>query len=136
MYSTKMPIPSIETSQFHEDAAGGHARGEKPPRNDLPVLAAFYYLKNFELVLAAIESRYSDLLLEDELRFIALFRRLPMESRALLVCMVMRRGELFRAGKLKYIEIGETRAAAVPLIEAGWVSDRPLLRFEDVHGIL
>jgi hypothetical protein len=133
---TVLAMRSLETGQPRANSAGRHARVEKPPRSDLPVLAPFYYLKNFELVLATIESRYSDLLLEEELRFIAQFRRMPMESQALLVRMVMRRGELFRSGKLNYSEIGETRMAAAPLIEAGWVSDRPLLRFEEVHGIL
>jgi hypothetical protein len=136
MYSMQMSMRSLETNQLHEDLAGRDPPMEKPSRRGLPVLAAFYYLKNFELVLSAIESRYMDLLLEDESRFIAQFRRLPMESRALLVRMVMRRGELFRAGKLHYAEIGETRTAAAPLIEMGCVSDRPLLRFEEAHGLL
>jgi VRR-NUC domain/Fanconi anemia-associated nuclease SAP domain len=97
----------------------------------LPVLAPFYYLKNFELVLSTIESRYSDLLLEEESRLIQGFVRLPLVSRALLTRMVMRSGNLFRASKLHYAEIGETRAAAEPLIESGWVSDRPALKLAE-----
>ena len=102
----------------------------------LPVLAPFYYLKNFELVLQTIETRYTDLLLEKELRFITDFPQLPLASRALLTRMVMRRGNLFRASKLNYAEIGETRAAVAALIEAGWVSDRPLLSIRELHGLL
>jgi VRR-NUC domain len=93
-----------------------------------PELAPFYYLNNFELVLSSIESRYPDLLLKDELRFIEEFSQLPLVSRALLVRMVMRRGDVFRASRLDYAEIGETREAAAPLIESGWVSDRPMLK--------
>jgi hypothetical protein len=113
------------------DAESGDFGGTRRPE-----LAPFYYLKNFELVLSTIESRYSDLLLEDELRFIKEFPQLPLVSRAVLVRMVMRRGSLFRASKLKYAEIGETRAAAASLIDSGWVSDRPLLKFEDLHWLL
>ena len=97
----------------------------------LPVLAPFYYLKNFELVLSTIEARYSDLLLEEESRLIQEFVQLPLVSRALLTRMVMRSGNLFRASKLHYAEIGETRAAAEPLIEAEWVSDRPALKLAE-----
>jgi hypothetical protein len=75
--------------------------------NGLPLLEPFYYLKNFELVLTTILERYSDLLLEEELRFITEFPQLPLASRALLTRMVMRRGDLFRASKLHYAEIGE-----------------------------
>lgn len=102
----------------------------------MPELEPFYYLKNFELVLSTIESSYSDLLLEEELRFISGFVRLPLASRALLTRMVMRRGDLFRASKLNYAEIGETRAAAAPLIEAGWVSDRPALKLGELARLV
>jgi Fanconi-associated nuclease 1-like protein/VRR-NUC domain-containing protein/Fanconi anemia protein nuclease-like protein len=104
--------------------------------NAVPVLAPFYYLKNFELVLATILVRYADLLAEDESQFITEFPRLPLSSRALLARMIMRSGDLFRLSKLNYAEIGATRAAAAPLIEAGWVSDRPILRMEQLQGLL
>ena len=104
--------------------------------NGSPILAPFYYLKNFELVLSTIVDRYSDLLLEDELQFINEFPQQPLESRALLVRMVMRRGDMFRAGKLRYAEIGETGPAAAALIAAGWVSDCPLMTIRHLHGLL
>jgi len=116
--------------------AFANARVEEPARSGLPVLEPFYYLKNFELVLTTILSRYSDLLLEDESHFITQFPQLPLESRALLTRMVMRRGNLFRASKLSYAEIGETRIAAAPLIEAGWVSDRPFLGIDQLCGLV
>jgi hypothetical protein len=105
-------------------------------RSTLPTLEPFYYLKNFELVLSTILSRYADLLAADELRFISEFPQAPQSSRALLARIVMRRGDLFRASKLNYPEIGDTRAAAAPLIEAGWLTDRPMLYVEKLQSVL
>jgi hypothetical protein len=131
-----MLMRTAQTGHF-EESRSRDARVEEPPaRSGLPLLEPLYYLKNFELVLATIESRYSDLLLAEESRFVSEFPRLPLESRALLVRMVMRRGELFRQAKLNYAETGETRAAAAPLIALKWVSDRPLLKFDELHGIV
>jgi hypothetical protein len=127
--------PSHLSDESRDNEATPNGRVSTRGRR-FPELAPFYYLKNFELVLTTILSRYSDLLLEGELRFITGFPQLPLASRALLTRMVMRRGDLFRARKLEYAEIGETRAAAAALIEAGWVSDRPSLSIRDLHGLL
>jgi len=113
MYSTR--VRTLHTSLLGDE----FRRSELEP---------FYYLKNFELVLTTILERYSDLLLEEESRFIREFPQLPLASRALLTRMVMRSGDLFRASKVHYAEIGETRAAAEPLITLKWVSDRPALK--------
>jgi VRR-NUC domain len=104
-------------------------------RRELPMLEPFYYLQNFELVLATILERYTDLLLESERSFMNSFREAPRASRALLVRMVMRRGDLFRVSKLKYSEIGDTALAARPLIQAGWVDDHPKLSVEQLRGV-
>jgi hypothetical protein len=96
----------------------------------------FYYLDNFQTVLSWIVERYSDLLSDEEHIFIARFRALPPASRALLVRMVMRKGDLFRASKLKYDEIGCTHNAAQQLIAEGWVDDQPLLTLEQLFGML
>lgn len=96
----------------------------------------FYYLANFETVLAWITERYADLLSDDERDFIAHFAVLPKASRALMVRMVMRKGELFRASKLNYEEIGDTREAARPLAALGWIDDDPLLTLEQLFGLL
>ena len=103
---------------------------------DIPRLEPCYYLDNFAAVLATIRSRYADLLAPEELRFITQFPELPRNARSLLARMVMRRGELFRASRLQYVEIGDARAAAVPLIDAGWLTDRPLLCVEQLQSIL
>jgi hypothetical protein len=132
MYS--MLVSRAQITQLSDESPDSlpHLR----PQNAAPALEPFYYVKNFELVLETVLSRYSDLLLEDELQFANEFPRLPLSSRALLARMVMRSGDLFRLSKLNYAEIGETRSAAVPLVEAGWVSDRPHLRIDELFGIL
>jgi hypothetical protein len=85
----------------------------------------FYYLSNFERALAWIAERYDDLLSDGEQAFLAAFlhdgARLPKASRALLVRMLMRKGTLFRAGRLAYGEIGSPVQAAAPLAALGWV---------------
>src|SRR5580698_1543836 len=96
----------------------------------------FYYLTNFEAVLSALLERYSDLMSAEERRFISHFGALPKVSRALLVRMIMRKGELFRAAKLRYVEIGETGAAAAALVEAGWVDACPPLSLVQLQGLL
>lgn len=96
----------------------------------------FYYLDNFQQVIGWISERYSNLLSAEEQAFIERFSVLPQASRALLVRMVMRKGELFRASKLQYAEIGCPRAAALPLAEHGWIDARPLLSLDQVFSLL
>ncbi len=63
----------------------------------------------------------------DDLQFLTDFRQLPQAAQALLVRMVMRRGPWFRASKLAYDEIPDTRDAAAPLLSRGWLcADAPL----------
>lgn len=92
----------------------------------------FYYLTNFRFVLAWVGERHADLLDHDELAFLSRFDRLPRASQALLTRMVMRKGELFRLGKLRYDEIGDTAAALAPLMAIGWVDDAPILSAEEL----
>jgi hypothetical protein len=137
MYSTL--VRALNPSHLSDESRDREATPNEPVSTGgrrFPELVPFYYLKNFELVLSTIELRYSDLLLEDELRFITQFPLLALESRALLVRMVMRRGELFRQAKLNYAEIGETVTAAAPLIMLKWVTDRPLMTIRHLHGLL
>ncbi|MFZ6722534.1 VRR-NUC domain-containing protein [Undibacterium sp. Ji49W] len=92
----------------------------------------FYYLENFQTVLDWVAERYADLLVADEQDFISQFPRLPQASRALYVRMVMRKGYVFRASKLNYAEIGDTRAAMQALVDVGWVQSDPAL---DIAGL-
>jgi hypothetical protein len=99
-------------------------------------LEPFYYLNNYLLVLNSLRERYADLLTAEELRFIADFRALPRNARALLVRMVMRCGVLFRHSRLAYSEIGDTSLAAEPLLKAGWLDARPNLDLEQLQSPL
>lgn len=96
----------------------------------------FYYLENFQRVLDWIAQRYSDLLTDDERSFIEQFPALPQASRALLVRMVMRKGQVFRSGKLRYAEIGCPDAAAKPLLALGWVAHNPPLDVVQLFALL
>jgi len=87
----------------------------------------FYYLQHFEQVLSWVTSRHGDLLNGEEHAFVSAFDALPRPSRALLVRMVTRKGEHFRADKLTYPEIGDAVSAAAPLIDHGWLEPTPLL---------
>ncbi|MFE8071483.1 VRR-NUC domain-containing protein [Marinobacteraceae bacterium S3BR75-40.1] len=91
-----------------------------------------YYLANFHQVLDWLEQRYRDLLTTEELAFLYGFRQVPLPSQALLVRMVMRQGELFRHSRLNYDEIGCTDTAMAPLVQAGWVDDRPRLSVKEL----
>ena len=101
-----------------------------------PLDDPFYYLNNFMQVLDWLELRYADVLSVDEQRFIATFKVLPRESRALLVRMVMRKGIHFRASKLVYTEIGDVQAAVGPLLELGWVDERMPVPVETLFEVL
>ena len=96
----------------------------------------FYYLDNFRTVVESVRARYRHLLSEDEQRFVDGFGALPQASQALLVRMVMRKGELFRLSKLKYDEIGCARGAATVLCDAGWLDAQPVIGIEQLFGLL
>ncbi|MGK5079073.1 VRR-NUC domain-containing protein [Janthinobacterium sp. HLX7-2] len=95
-----------------------------------------YYLDNFQGVLSWINARYADLLSVEETQFITEFGQLPQPSRALFVRLVMRKGCLFRASKLNYPEIGDTRAAALPLLASGWVVADPAISLAELFDLL
>lgn len=101
-----------------------------------PLDPSLYYLTNFHRALDWIDERYADLLDAEEARFIADFRQLPLPSQALLVRLVMRKGPHFRAGKLRYAEIGDIPQAAAPLLALGWLSDEQPLALEELLPLL
>ncbi|WP_447045302.1 VRR-NUC domain-containing protein [Vreelandella sp. H-I2] len=96
----------------------------------------FYYLTNFRFVLTWVGERHADLLSVDERDFIDQFDSLPRESQALLVRMVMRKGELFRLSKLRYAEIGDSAHAMAPLIALGWVDSDPVISIDELFNQL
>ena len=97
---------------------------------------AFYYLDNFQNVLDWIGERYRDLLTDEEQSFIAAFPALPQPARALFVRMVMRKGELFRASKMNYAEIGCPVEAAQHLLPTGWIERDPVLSLDELFELL
>jgi VRR-NUC domain-containing protein/Fanconi-associated nuclease 1-like protein len=96
----------------------------------------YYYLENFQVALEWLRGRYHDLLSLEEQQFIDAFSRLPVESAALVVRMIMRQGDLFRTSKLNYPEIGCPLRAAVPLIELSWLDPDPPLSFPHLYRLL
>lgn len=87
----------------------------------------FYYLVNFQRVLTWLSGRYADLLDAQEQAFITSFQAAPQAAQALLVRMVMRKGEFFRESRLQYAEIGCPHLAATALLAHGWVQvDGPM----------
>ncbi|GGP24387.1 VRR-NUC domain-containing protein [Silvimonas amylolytica] len=95
----------------------------------------FYYLNNFRLVLDWVGARYDDLLNDDERTFLRGFAALPEAAQALLVRMVMRKGVLFRASKLDYAEIGDTRDAVAPLLTQGWITATPRFSVDQLFAL-
>jgi tetratricopeptide (TPR) repeat protein len=104
--------------------------------NTSPLENPFYYLDNFVQALDWIAQRYDDVLNDEERQFIALFATLPKAAQALLVRMVMRKGLLFRASKLDYPEIGDTRQAATALLAHGWIDASPPLSLAQLFTVL
>ena len=96
----------------------------------------FYYLDNFQSVLDWIGGRYRDLLTDAEQAFIAAFPALPQPARALFVRMVMRKGNLFRASKMNYAEIGCPVEAAQHLLPTGWIELDPVLSLDELFDLL
>ncbi|MDX1466949.1 MAG: VRR-NUC domain-containing protein, partial [Halomonas sp.] len=91
-----------------------------------------YYLANFRFVLEWVVERHGDLLSDAEHALVGRIAALPEAAQALLVRMVMRKGEHFRTARLDYPEIGDTEAALAPLVEAGLVEADPLLDLESL----
>ena len=95
-----------------------------------------YYLHNFRQVLQWVEHRYADLLDAQELAFLQAFTALEQPAQALMVRMVMRKGELFRSDRLDYAEIGDTVRALQPLQALGWVREPEQLSLEQLFALL
>ena len=96
----------------------------------------YYYLENFTVALDWLRSRYKELLAREEQQFMADFARLSVASAALVVRMIMRKGDLFRTSKLDYAEIGCPRQAAAPLIDLGWLDPHPDVSFPNLCRLL
>jgi hypothetical protein len=98
--------------------------------------SGLYYLDHFRFALRWLDDRYEDLLSAREREFIHEFAVLPRSSQALLVRLIMRRGQRFRASKINYLEIGSIARACGPLIELQWIDPRPLLSIEELARLV
>ena len=85
-----------------------------------PELASDYYLGNFELLLEGC-SRYLDILPDELTKLRSAYLGCSKVSRMLLVRLLSRKGEWFRADKLNYPEIGELTPAIRGLKLAGLI---------------
>ena len=95
-----------------------------------------YYLANFRKALDWLDTHHRDLMDDAELAFVANFLQLPLPSQALLVRLVMRKGVHFRAGKLRYVEIGDIATAAGALLASGWLIEHAALTFDELGALL
>lgn len=95
-----------------------------------------YYLANFRKALDWLDTHHRDLMDDAELAFVANFLQLPLPSQALLVRLVMRKGVHFRAGKLRYAEIGDIATAASALLASGWLIEHAALTFDKLGALL
>jgi hypothetical protein len=111
---------------------------EDSPLHGSPASTAepFYYLHNFTTVVDWVLAHHRDLLLPDEIERAECFRLLPLEARALLVRMIMRKGPLFRASRLRYDEIGPVDVAMAPLIAQGWIEVDGALDLKGLFAVL
>jgi hypothetical protein len=72
----------------------------------------------------------------EEQAFIDQFEALPSSSQALLVRLMMRKGEVFRSSKLNYPEIGAIQEAMPPLVALNWVDPSPVLDISALFSLL
>ena len=95
-----------------------------------------YYLENMETVVAWVANHHADLLSASENARLSEFFELPRPARALLTRMVMRSGDLFRADKLNYPELGSPECDALKkLVAAAWLDAAPLLTLDDLFRL-
>ena len=97
--------------------------------------SGLYYLFNFRSALHWLRDRYADLLPEAESLFIEDFGALPLVSQALLVRLVMRKGQHFRASRISYVEIGSIARAVGPLVSLQWVDPNPVLNLDELFKL-
>ncbi|HEA53626.1 MAG TPA: VRR-NUC domain-containing protein [Marinobacter antarcticus] len=89
-----------------------------------------------ETVVAWVTNHHADLLLRPEYIYLRDFFELSRPARALLTRMVMRAGDLFRADKLNYPELGRPVADALEELRAAdWLDTAPLLTLDELFRL-
>lgn len=90
-----------------------------------PLDDPLYYLRNAQQIIQLCLDHYADLLDPDEILSLQRLLSLDTSEQALLIRMVMRKGELFREDKLLYSEVPDLQQAVLILTEAGFVDNQP-----------
>ena len=107
---------------------------KSPIRADLT--DPLYYLRNAQTLIDWVTERHRALLNRDELRQLEHFNNMPEPAQALLIRMVMRRGEHFRTDQLNYPELPELDPLLVMLADVRLVSLDPPLDAEELFPLL
>ncbi|RYY01622.1 MAG: VRR-NUC domain-containing protein [Gammaproteobacteria bacterium] len=101
-----------------------------------PEIAPDYYLTNFQCLVNWVAARYEDLLSAEELQFITQFHNLNHGGQCLFVRLSSRKGNLFRADKLRYTEIDSVEVAAYNLVKNNLLEMESLLTLQEVSSLL
>jgi hypothetical protein len=88
----------------------------------MQVLAATYYLSNFEYLLQFVVKQYKTILTSEEIAFTENFLQLSVSARCLYVRMANRKGNVFANNTLQYAEIPSTTEAIAELEKQGFIS--------------
>ncbi len=119
-------------ANLHRVAANWQIAYDPPMAIELP---ADYYLANFHELIDFVADSYADLLTAEEADFHATFHALEQNAQKLFVRMLIRKGNLFRASKLQYREIGDTESAAERLADLGFIAIDPAMAAHDIIGL-
>ncbi|MEZ8733201.1 VRR-NUC domain-containing protein [Vibrio splendidus] len=85
-------------------------------------LSSTYYLDNFNRLVEHAQTLYTDLLSDDECRWLSAYKRLPVSSQCLMVRLLSRKGRWFRSDKLNYVEIPDLNSALQELSTSGFIA--------------
>lgn len=85
-------------------------------------LSPTYYLDNFNRLVEHAQTLYTDLLSDDEYRWLSAYKRLSVSSQCLMVRLLSRKGRWFRNDKLNYVEIPDLNSALQELSTAGFIA--------------
>ncbi|TKF55031.1 VRR-NUC domain-containing protein [Vibrio lentus] len=81
-----------------------------------------YYLDNFNRLVEHAQTLYTDLLSDDECRWLSAYKRLSVSSQCLMVRLFSRKGRWFRSDKLNYVEISDLNTALQELSTSGFIA--------------
>ncbi|MFA0218845.1 VRR-NUC domain-containing protein [Vibrio splendidus] len=87
-----------------------------------PQLSPTYYLDNFNRLVEHAQTLYTDLLSDDECRWLSAYKCLSVSSQCLMVRLLSRKGRWFRSDKLNYVEIPDLNSALQELSTAGFIA--------------